>query len=265
MFRTGRQRDDDRGRWILYDGGRRKQKMKKMKLGLCALLSLMMLGTLGGCSSAPKDTPKDDTTQEENKQDQTENKTDETETPEGDDASATESQNGSVPGGKKYTATIKVKDYGDIVFEMDEGIAPLSVENFVNLAKSGFYDGLTFHRIMDGFMIQGGDPNGNGTGHSSKSVKGEFASNGFNNTLKHVRGTVSMARAQDPNSGSCQFFIVDEDSSFLDGDYAAFGTVTEGMDVVDKITAAAKPTDDNGTIPAAEQPVIESITITEGE
>lgn len=173
-------------------------------------------------------------------------------------------QTHSIPGGKQYKATIKVKGYDTpIVFTMDEGIAPESVGNFVSLADSGFYDGLTFHRIMEGFMIQGGDPKGNGTGGSSHQIEGEFASNGFDNSLKHLRGTVSMARSSDPNSASSQFFIVQEDSSSLDGEYAAFGTVTSGMDVVDQIAASAKPTDNNGTIEKDQQPVIESITVTE--
>lgn len=176
----------------------------------------------------------------------------------------TEKQTKSEPGGKQYQATIKIAGYDEpIVFTMDEGIAPETVDNFVDLAQSGFYDGLTLHRIMEGFMIQGGDPRGNGTGGSSHQIEGEFESNGFDNSLKHVRGTVSMARSSDPNSASSQFFIVQEDSSSLDGEYAAFGTVTSGMDVVDQIAASAKPTDNNGTIEKDQQPVIESITVTE--
>lgn len=168
---------------------------------------------------------------------------------------------GSEPGGQKYQATIKVKDYGDIVFEMDEGIAPETVKNFVKLADEGFYNGLTFHRLIEGFMAQGGDPNGDGTGGAPETIQGEFASNGFNNTLQHVRGTVSMARSSLPDSASSQFFIVQEDTPSLNGDYAAFGTVTSGMDVVDQILEDAKPTDSNGTIDKEDQPVIESITV----
>lgn len=179
-------------------------------------------------------------------------------------STATAKQTKSEPGGKQYQATIKIEGYDQpIVFTMDEGIAPETVDNFVNLAQSGFYDGLTLHRIIEGFMIQGGDPRGNGTGGSSKTIEGEFESNGFDNSLKHVRGTVSMARSQDPNSASSQFFIMQEDTPSLDGEYAAFGTVTEGMDVVDDIAEKAKPTDNNGTIDKADQPVIESITVTE--
>ena len=169
-----------------------------------------------------------------------------------------------------HHAEIEVKDYGTIDVELDADTAPITVTNFVKLAQEGFYDGLTFHRIMDGFMIQGGDPQGVGTGGPGYSIKGEFAANGFDNPLKHTkgvishtRGTISMARASDPDSASSQFFIVQADSTFLDGDYAGFGHVTEGMDIVDKICEDAKPTDDNGTIPSDQQPVIEKITITD--
>lgn len=161
-------------------------------------------------------------------------------------------------------AEIVVKDYGTIVVELDGTAAPVTVTNFVKLAKAGFYDGLTFHRIMAGFMMQGGDPDGNGTGGSDEKIVGEFSENGIENPLSHTRGAISMARTNDPNSASSQFFIVHEDNqSILDGKYAAFGYVTEGIEVVDAICEAAQPTDNNGTIPAAAQPVIESITILE--
>ena len=163
----------------------------------------------------------------------------------------------------KYTAVIDIADYGAITLELDGDSAPLTVANFVKLAKDGFYDGLTFHRIMDGFMMQGGDPKGNGTGGSEETIPGEFSANGYDNPISHTRGTISMARAQDPNSASSQFFICQADSTFLDGNYAAFGHVTEGMDVVDAICADAQPTDDNGTIPPEAQPIINSITIQE--
>ena len=149
--------------------------------------------------------------------------------------------------------TIKAELYPDI--------APNTVNNFLSLVNSGFYDGLTFHRIIEGFMMQGGDPNGNGTGGSSETIKGEFASNGVDNPLSHTRGAISMARAADPDSASSQFFIVHKDSTFLDGDYAVFGYVTEGMDIVDQICEEAQPVDGNGSIAAEAQPVIESITI----
>ena len=161
----------------------------------------------------------------------------------------------------KYTAVIDIADYGAITLELDGDSAPLTVANFVKLAKDGFYDGLTFHRIMDGFMMQGGDPKGNGTGGSDETIPGEFSANGYDNPISHTRGTISMARAQDPDSASSQFFICQADSTFLDGNYAAFGRVTDGMDVVDAICADAQPTDDNGTIPPEAQPVINSVTI----
>lgn len=160
-------------------------------------------------------------------------------------------------------AEITVKDYGTIKLELDEGTAPITVANFIKLANDGFYNGLTFHRIMDGFMIQGGDPDGNGTGGSKDKIKGEFAKNGVNNPISHVKGVISMARSNDPDSASSQFFITVADSTFLDGSYAAFGRVTEGMEIAEQIAKDAKPVDNNGTIPPDQQPVIESIVITD--
>ena len=160
-----------------------------------------------------------------------------------------------------HHVTIDVKDYGTISLELDADTAPISVTNFINLAKDGFYDGLTFHRIISGFMIQGGDPKGNGTGGSDQTIKGEFSENGVENDISHVRGTISMARANDPDSASSQFFIVHEDSTFLDGEYACFGYVTDGMDVVDAICEDTKVEDNNGTVAKENQPVIESIKV----
>ena len=162
-----------------------------------------------------------------------------------------------------HHAEIQVKDYGTITVELDADTAPITVTNFVNLAKDGFYDNLTFHRIMDGFMIQGGEPNGDGTGGADQTIKGEFSSNGVENEISHTRGTISMARAQDPDSASSQFFIVQEDSDYLDGNYAAFGHVTSGMEIVDQICKDVPVEDDNGTVKAENQPVIEKITITD--
>jgi len=130
---------------------------------------------------------------------------------------------------------ITIKDLGDIKVELYPEIAPITVENFIKLASQGFYNGLTFHRVIPGFMIQGGCPDGTGMGGPGYHIKGEFASNGVANNLKHSRGVISMARAMDPDSAGSQFFIMHEDAPHLDGSYAAFGKVTEGIEIVDKI------------------------------
>lgn len=161
----------------------------------------------------------------------------------------------------KHHAEIVVQDYGTIKVELDADQAPITVQNFIDLANSGFYDGLTFHRIIEGFMIQGGDPNGDGTGGSGHTIRGEFTQNGINNTLSHTRGAISMARSSAMNSASSQFFIVHEDYTYLDGSYAVFGYVTEGMDVVDAIATSVTAEDSNGTVAKENQPVIEKITI----
>lgn len=158
-------------------------------------------------------------------------------------------------------ATIEIKDYGTITVALDASAAPETVANFVSLAKSGFYDGLTFHRIMEGFMMQGGAPKEGSK--SPETIKGEFSANGVDNKLSHTRGAISMARANAYDSASSQFFIVHKDSTFLDGKYAAFGYVTSGIEVVDAVCEAAKPTDDNGSIPNDQQPVIVSVKISE--
>ena len=160
-----------------------------------------------------------------------------------------------------YYADIVIEDYGKITVKLDEESAPLTTANFVNLATEGFYDGLTFHRIMDGFMMQGGDPEGNGTGGAENKIPGEFSANGFENNLSHTRGAISMARSNEFDSASSQFFIMQEDNTSLDGQYAAFGYVTEGMDVVDAVCAAAEPTDNNGTIAEEDQPKISYIIV----
>lgn len=158
-----------------------------------------------------------------------------------------------------HDATIEVESYGTIKLQLNGTVAPVTVANFANLASSGFYDGLTFHRIIKGFMMQGGDPNGDGTGGSDRAIVGEFAENGHPNPISHVRGTISMARSSAPNSASSQFFIMQEDSVNLDVNYAAFGHVTDGMDVVDAICNSAEPTDGNGTIAKDKQPKITSL------
>lgn len=159
----------------------------------------------------------------------------------------------------KHHANINIEDYGTISVELDADSAPITVTNFVKLVQDGFYDGLTFHRIIDGFMMQGGDPLGDGTGGATETIKGEFSDNGIDNNISHTRGTISMARSANPDSASSQFFIVQTDSTFLDGSYAAFGHVTDGMDIVDKICNKAGTED--RTLPSDEQPVIKDITI----
>ena len=134
-------------------------------------------------------------------------------------------------------AIIEVNKFGTIEVELDPSVAPITVDNFVKLAKQGFYNGLTFHRVIKGFMIQGGCPKGNGTGGPGYSIKGEFARNGVVNPLKHTRGVISMARAMDPNSAGSQFFIMHQDAPHLDGQYAAFGRVIKGIEVVDAIAS----------------------------
>nr|WP_297180812.1 peptidylprolyl isomerase [uncultured Agathobaculum sp.] len=162
-----------------------------------------------------------------------------------------------------HHAEITIRDMGTITVELDGDTAPITVQNFLDLAGDGFYDGLTFHRIINGFMMQGGDPNGDGTGGSDQTIKGEFAENGVENELSHTRGAISMARAQDMDSASSQFFIVHQDSTYLDGQYACFGHVTDGMDVVDQICENTPVEDGNGTVLPDNQPVIESIVITD--
>ncbi len=163
----------------------------------------------------------------------------------------------------KHNIEIVIKDFGTIKCELDADAAPITVTNFISLVKSGFYDGLTFHRIMEGFMMQGGDPLGTGFGGADQTIKGEFANNGVENTLSHTKGALSMARSTDPNSASSQFFIVHSGATFLDGDYAVFGYVTEGMDVVDKVCTSVPAVDDNGTVTKENQPIITSIKVIE--
>ncbi len=193
-------------------------------------------------------------------------------------------------------ADIIIENYGVITVKLDADTAPITVENFVKLANEGFYNGLTVHRIMEGFMMQGGDPDGDGTGGSEDKIKGEFSANGVENNISHKAGVISMARSGSSyetyisygytveeiaenlgvsvetvqaslesayNSASSQFFIMHEATSSLDGSYAAFGHVVYGLEIVDKICTDAEPTDNNGTIPAAAQPVIRTISIRE--
>ena len=156
-----------------------------------------------------------------------------------------------------------IANYGTIMLELYSDVAPITVANFVKLVKEGFYDGLTFHRIISGFMIQGGDPKGNGTGGSAETIKGEFSQNGVDNPLKHERGVISMARSSNPDSASSQFFIMHEDAPHLDGAYAAFGRVISGIEVVDAICATTPVADYNGTVPNGYKPVITSVKVIE--
>lgn len=222
--------------------------MKKITVWLLTLAFAATM--LAGCGSKTDTTDTTETTEATSAAD---------ETSDGAADTADTSEDGELLTGLHHV-TIDVQDYGTISLELDADTAPISVTNFINLANEGFYDGLTFHRIISGFMIQGGDPNGNGTGGSEKTIKGEFSANGVENDISHVRGVISMARANDPDSGSSQFFIVHEDSTFLDGQYAAFGHVTDGMDVVDAICEAVPVQDNNGTVAAADQPVITAVT-----
>lgn len=162
--------------------------------------------------------------------------------------------------GKQYVK-MDVDGFGEIVLELDADAAPATVTNFINLVTSSFYNGLTFHRVIPGFMIQGGDPEGNGLGGSEHNIPGEFADNGFENPISHVRGTISMARAEDFDSASSQFFIVQQDATELDGKYAAFGKVLYGMNVVDDICTYVEVLDANGTVAPEEQPKINHIVI----
>ena len=246
---------------------------------LAAVFAVVLTaGTLTGCGSAKtSDSAKTDNTKEEStKEDDTKEETSSDEEAEvtqepvsEEEALAAGFSDGSdsdaavLDTSKELTgihhAGIDIKDYGSIEIELDADTAPITVTNFVKLAQDGFYDGLTFWRIIDGFMMQGGDPKGDGTGGADETIKGEFSSNGVKNDISHVRGTISMARSSDPDSASSQFFIVQSDSTHLDGDYAAFGHVISGMDIVDQICKDAKPTDGNGTIAKDQQPVIDSI------
>lgn len=202
----------------------------------------------GGKNTESQGTPSPDQSQDKQEPEQS-----------ADPASDSTKQGETLSG--KHHVTIEIEKYGTIEAELDADIAPITVTNFIDLANSKFYDGLTFHRIISGFMIQGGDPDGNGTGGSDKNIKGEFKSNGVENPLSHKRGVLSMARTSDPDSANSQFFIVHQDSDFLDGEYAAFGTVTKGIEIVDQICKDTKVEDSNGTVLAENQPKISKITV----
>lgn len=213
------------------------------------LIAVMLLTGIIGCSGTTY-TSNDDN-----------NKTPSTEAPT-KDASPTENaqtnnNQGELMITQKVHATIEMMDGGIIELELYPEIAPQSVYNFVSLAKQGYYDGLTFHRVISGFMIQGGDPKGDGTGGPGYHIKGEFAANGFENNLLHTRGVISFARSRQYDSAGSQFFIMHQDAPHLDGNYAAFGKVIEGMDVVDRI-ASVETNEKNRPV---KDVVIKSITV----
>lgn len=160
-----------------------------------------------------------------------------------------------------HTAKIEIENYGTIELELYGKEAPLTVDNFAFLANIGFYNGLTFHRIIEGFMMQGGGYDESGEEHRAYTLTGEFAQNGIENRILHERGVISMARATPPNSASCEFFIMHEDAPHLDGSYAAFGRVTKGIEIVDKVCTDARPINSNGAIDLDERPVIKSIMV----
>ena len=226
-------------------------------IGIC-MAAVMAFSMLSGCGAKKEETTAAaETTQQETTAVSSQKKAEEA--PAQESPAFSDEELEAAKG--KHHVEITVKDYGTMKVELDGDSAPITVANFLKLAGEGFYDGLTFHRIISGFMIQGGDPLGIGMGGSDVEIKGEFASNGVENPLSHTRGAISMARSQIKDSASSQFFIVHEDSTFLDGDYACFGYVTEGIEVVDAICEATQVEDNNGTVAKENQPVIESIKV----
>ena len=160
-----------------------------------------------------------------------------------------------------HHAEIVVEEYGTITIEINADIAPITASNFLNLAKKGFYDGNSFYRVIDGFAIYGGDPNGNGTGTSGTTIEGEFTANGVANSLTNTRGAIGMARGSHYNSASCQFYILQSDATYLDGDFAVFGYVISGINVVDQICAGTATTGADGYVASANQPIIKEIKV----
>ena len=161
----------------------------------------------------------------------------------------------------KHNVEMVIKNYGTITLQINADVAPQTASNFLNLAKRGFYNGTTIYRAIDGFAIYGGDPQGNGTGTSGTELYGEFTSNGFNNTLSNSSGAIGMARGTNKNSASCQFYILENDATWLDGDFAVFGYVVDGMDVVRQIASGAAVTGTDGYIAKSNQPVISSVKV----
>ena len=209
--------------------------MNWKRLALCALLGITMLGT-AACGTKSGEQPQGNTVKAE---------------------TVAMPNFSNAPIADEYA--IFDTNYGQFKVRLLGSKSPITVKNFDYLVKKGFCNGVTFHRVIEGFMIQGGDPKGDGTGGSKETIKGEFSDNGVKNPLSHTRGALSMARSQDNDSASSQFFIVQSDSTYLDGQYAVFGYVYEGMDIVDQICKDVKVEDNNGTVKKENQPVIESI------
>lgn len=229
---------------------------------ICLFITVLLVAATVGCGSG-KNAAKE--SKEEAADIQEEASQEEADTALADEESANKEDSGDAQAllsGKHYV-NINIKDKGTIKAELDADAAPITVTNFVRLVKDGFYDGLTFHRIIEGFMMQGGDPTGTGMGDADRTITGEFESNGVDNPISHIRGTISMARSAMPDSASCQFFIMHQDGTYLDGDYAAFGHVTEGMEIVDDICENTTGQDSNGMVPLENRPVIESIEYVE--
>ncbi len=223
--------------------------MKKTRIISIVVCAALMLVSFAACGSS--DTSGEDTAASSDNTDQTYSLASET---------LKEFSEDELLSGKHHVE-MTIQDKGTITLELDADQAPISVTNFIDLAESGFYDGLTFHRIIPYSFMQGGDPEGNGTGSPGYTIKGEFTANGVDNTLSHTRGAISMARTSEYDGGGCQFFIMDEDYVDFDGQYACFGYVTDGMDIVDDICANAQITDQNGTVADGEQPVIETVKV----
>lgn len=238
--------------------------MKKLwNKGMVLILALTMLAALSACGNQNTKQVQNDSPAETNA-----DKTEIAGSKNTDSAAGNSQTEGSTEKNDSSSANhdkVQVKMQGGetFVIELYPEYAPETVENFKNLVSEGFYDGLTFHRIVDGFMAQGGDPEGTGMGGSKKTIKGEFASNGFaQNTLSHTRGVISMARSNAPDSASSQFFICYDDASFLDGSYAAFGKVIEGMDTVDGFLKAERTANSMGEIATPVTPIVmEKVTL----
>ena len=237
---------------------RKERPMKKMKLTAVLLCLALCVLTLAGCGD----------TETKNETNQTGSNTTAASSETEKSTSALMNQSETLKEfseeellSGKHHVEMDIQDHGTVTLELDADQAPVSVTSFIQLAKDGFYNGLTFHRIINGQFVQGGDPLGNGTGGPGYTIKGEFAANGVNNTLSHTRGAISMARTSNYDGGGCQFFIMDSDYTGFDGQYACFGYVTDGMDYIDEICNNTQMQDSNGTIAPEDQPVISEIRV----